>query len=518
MRLVTAAEMRELDQRTIALGTPGHVLMERAGMGACEVLRRTIPAARRRGARIVVLAGKGNNGGDGFVMARALRRRGAAVEVFLFGRAAAVGGDARRNLDAWKRAGGAVREVVDDAAVAALRPRLSKAACVIDALLGTGLQADVTGTYAAAVELMNACGVPVFAVDIPSGLDADTGRPRGIAVRAAATATFGFAKYGQVLHPGVAYCGALEVVDIGLDPHAIEAAPRRGELMSAAAAAALLPRRSIDAHKGQAGHLLVMAGSAGMSGAAILAARAATRGGAGLVTLATPASIQGVCAGAVLESMTIGWPERNGSLRHDPDLLAAALQGKTAVAIGPGLGSTRAVRDIVRWLLHNAAVPLVLDADALNALARNPAPLRRAARGVVLTPHPGEMARLLGSSAGDVQADRVGAAQGFAAKYGCTVVLKGARTVIADRQQVWINPTGNPGLASGGTGDVLAGLTGALLAQGLECAAAARLGAYLHGLAGDLAVAATGEIGMVASDVIAALPAAIRRCGEHGGE
>jgi NAD(P)H-hydrate epimerase len=517
MDLVTAAHMRQLDRRTIELGTPGHVLMERAGVGACACLLRAVPKVRKRGARVTVVAGKGNNGGDGLVVARLLRARGARVEVFLLARAADVGGDALRNLKAWRRVRGATREVVVAADLEGLRGALAAADCVVDAVLGTGLGADIEGIYAAAIEMMNGCGAPVFALDIPSGLDADSGRPRGVAIRATATATFGFAKYGQVLYPGVDCCGALEVIDIGIDGRAITEAPPRGARLEAAAMRSLLPRRTADAHKGTAGHVLVVAGSPGKSGAAILATRAAARGGAGLVTLATPASINAVCAGAVHEAMTEAWPERAGGLGWDPDRLAGALDGKAAVVVGPGLGTARPIRDLVLWLLRESAVPMVLDADALNALARNPSPLRRARSRAVLTPHPGEMGRLMGISAAEVQADRVGVARAFAADHDCVVVLKGARTVIAADGFAWINPTGNPGMASGGMGDALAGLIGALLAQGLAAAAAARLGVYLHGLAGDR-VARDGAIGMIASDLIDELPRAVQQCDAYDTE
>jgi len=511
MELVTAAHMRRLDRRSIELGTPGHALMERAGAGACATLLRAMPAVRKRGARVIVIAGKGNNGGDGLVVARLLRARGARVAVFLLGRSEEVTGDALRNLKAWRRQRGVVREVSVAEDLVALQRQLAGGTCVVDALLGTGLSADVTGIHAAAIELMNGSGVPVFALDIPSGLDADTGRPRGVAVRAAVTATFGFAKYGQVIHPGVDHCGVLEAIDIGLDPRAVAEAPPDGALLDDAAMRALLPRRAADAHKGTAGHVLVVAGSRGKSGAAILATRAVARGGAGLVTLATPASINAVCAGAVHEAMTEAWPERDGGLGCDPDRLAAAVAGKSAVVAGPGLGSARSIRDVVLWLLRYSDAPLVLDADALNALARNPSPLRRARAPVVLTPHPGEMGRLAGLSTAEVQADRVAVARAFATEHGCVLVLKGARTVVASGAFVWINPTGNPGMASGGMGDALAGLIGALLAQGLQASEAARLGVYLHGLAGDR-VARRGAVGMIASDLIDELPAAMQQC------
>ena len=514
MELVTAAEMRDLDRRTIELGTPGRILMERAGEGACASLLRAMPRLRKRGAGVVVIAGKGNNGGDGFVIARLLRERGVKVRVFLLGLAVDVAGDALYNLKAWRRGRGEIAEVVAKDDLAALPPHLKGADCIVDALLGTGLRSDVGGLHAAVIDLLNACGVPIFAVDIPSGIDSDNGQVRGTAVRAVATATFGFAKYGQVMYPGAEHCGSLDVVDIGLERGAIAAAPPRGALLCEASAREMLPRRSADAHKGSAGHVLVIAGSQGKSGAAVLATRAALRGGAGLVTLAIPASIQPVCAAAVPEAMTEPWPERDGALRCDVDRLAAAIAGKAAVVAGPGLGTARPIRDVVLWLLRQADVPVVLDADSLNALARNLAPLRRAACPVVLTPHPGEMGRLAGLTPAAVQADRVGVAGAFAAAHGCVMVLKGARTVIAADGFAWVNSTGNPGMATGGMGDVLAGLIGALLAQGLTAARAAALAVYLHGLAGDL-VAPTGWFGMIASDLIDALPAAVRRCGDR---
>ncbi len=514
MELVSAAEMRELDRLTIELGTAGHVLMERAGKGAVATLLRVFPHLRKKNARVVVVAGKGNNGGDGLVMARLLRKRGLQTQVYLLGRADRVEGDALRNLKAYRRLRAKIVEIETAAELAEALPALAKAGCVVDAMLGTGLSADVRGLYADAIEMINSCGAPVFAVDIPSGLDADTGRPHGTAIQAEATATFGFAKYGQLLHPGVEYCGTLEVVDIGIDERALEQNPPSGLLFEDEDAAAVLPRRAPDAHKGSAGHLLAIAGSRGKSGAAVLATRAGLRGGAGLVTLATPQSVAPICAGSALEAMTEPMPERDGGLRCDVDRLARAIEGKSAIAAGPGLGATRAVRDIVVWLLRNADVPMVFDADALNVLARNPAPLRRAQAPVILTPHPGEMARLAGVDNAAVQADRVGVAANFAAEHRCIVVLKGARTVVAGPRGNSLNPTGNPGMASGGMGDALTGIVGALLAQGVEAQDAACLGAYLHGAAGDLA-ARDGAVGILASDLIECLPRAMKQCDER---
>lgn len=509
MRLVTAEEMRALDRLTIEAGTPGHVLMERAGQGATAVLLRCMPRLRRRGARVLVVAGKGNNGGDGLVIARLLKKRGARVQVALLGQAAEVAGDALRNLRAYRRLRGSLVEVTDDAGLARLAAMAADADAVVDAIFGTGLRDEVRGLPAAAIEVINTCGAPVLAVDVPSGLDADSGRPLGSAVQAEATATFGYAKLGQVQHPGVRHCGALAVVDIGLADAALAAVPPRAALLGAADAARLVPRRDAEAHKGDCGHVLIIAGSHGHTGAAHLAARGAGRAGAGLVTLVGPASLYPVYAAGVLEAMTGTLPDDAGRIRFDAARLAALVAGKTAVVIGPGVGTHGGAAATVRWLLEQTALPIVLDADALTILGRDAAPLRAAGGRALLTPHPGEMSRLSGVDAATVQADRVGQARRFATAHGCTLVLKGARTVIAEPGGfAWVNPTGNPGMASGGMGDVLAGAIGGLLAQGLPPAEAACLGAYVHGLAADRAAAA-GEIGLLAGDVAEGLRTAL---------
>jgi len=501
MRLVTAAEMRSLDRLTIESGTPGHVLMERAGEGATRVLLDCVPRLRTRGSRALIVAGKGNNGGDGWVIARLLKRRGVTVEVALVGRTAEVAGDALRNLRAYRRLRGALFEVGDAAGLARLATVASAADAVVDALFGTGLNDPVLGLPAAAIETINSCGAPVLAVDIPSGLDADSGRPLGTAVQAEATATFGFAKLGQVQHPGVRQCGALAVVDIGLAPAALDAVPPRAALIEAADAARLVPRRETETHKGDCGHVLVIAGSVGHTGAAQLATRAAGRAGAGLVTVAGPASLHAIYAAGVREAMSARLADDDGRIRFDAGVLAALTAGKAAVVIGPGIGTHADAARSVRWLLEHGDQAVVLDADALTVLARDLGPLRAAGGRCVLTPHPGEMSRLIGADTAAVQADRVGVARTFAGAHGCTLVLKGARTVIAAADGfVWINPTGNPGMASGGMGDVLAGAIGGLLAQGLPPAEAACLGVHVHGLAADRA-AADGEIGLLAGDV-----------------
>ncbi len=515
MLLVTTEESRRIDALTIQeFGTPGHVLMERAGAGATAALLEQFPHVRRR--RVVVVAGKGNNGGDGFVMARLLARKGVRAEVVLLARAADITGDARTMLRRLQRTKVPVAECVGGTTAAQLSKRLRGAALVIDAVFGTGLNAPIKGQLADVLYAMNASGVPVFAVDMPSGLHADTGMPLGVAVQAEATATFGFAKVGQVLYPGLKHVGALVVVDIGLAPEAVARVAPQTALLGPRDVAPLVPQRDPEAHKGTCGHVLVIAGSQGHTGAARLTAHAACRAGAGLTTLAGPKSLNDVFCSGAPEVMTAPLRDEDGFLRFDESELRARLEGKTAVVIGPGLGTHDDAQRMVEFLLAETALPVVVDADALTCLARVSERLHRTRAPTLLTPHPGEMARLLATTTGAIQADRLGLARGFAVEHGCVLVLKGARSVIADATGLaWINPTGNPGMASGGMGDALSGILGALLAQGLAADEAARLGVYLHGEIADHVAAQRGDIGLLASDVIAGIPEGLHRLAVH---
>src|SRR5579862_4866614 len=509
MLLVTAAEMRRLDALTIErYGTPGHVLMERAGSGATRVLLEQFPHVRRK--RVVVVAGKGNNGGDGFVIARLLRRRGVRADVVLLGKASDLKGDAARMLKALRRTKVKVVDVATDKDVARLSAAIPDATLLVDAIFGTGLNAPIAGRYAEVIHLMNASGIPIFAVDIPSGLDADRGTPLGVAIQAEATVTFGFAKLGQVIYPGAAHVGTLAVVDIGIAPQAIAEVQPRARLLDADEVAPLVPVRAVDAHKGSCGHVLLIAGSRGHTGAALLAARAACRSGAGLTTLAGPTSLNAVFCGGAPEVMTAPLRDADGLLEFEEAALRTLLDGKTAVVVGPGMGTHAAAEKLVRFLLAEVPLPMVLDADALTCVARDLDILKTARARTVLTPHPGEMGRLLGAPTADVQVDRVGVAGSFAAAHHCVLVLKGAGSVIATADgSVAINSTGNPGMASGGMGDALSGILGGLLAQGLTPAAAACLGVYVHGKAADRVAATRGHIGVLASDVIDEVPATL---------
>jgi len=511
MIVTTADEMRRMDALAIErFGIAAEALMERAGAGAAEALVGSFPHVRKHG--VVVIAGKGNNGGDGFVLARLLKRRRVRCEVFLAAPRDQIQGPARTKLLAWQRAGGRIT-VVDGGDLGALRRSLARAGCIVDGLFGTGLKGEVTGLAAELIALMNASGVPVMALDIPSGLDADRGTALGIAVEAELTVAFAAPKIGCVLFPGARHCGELVVVDIGIPDEAVALVAPRAHAITAADARRMVRPRDPESHKGDHGHLALIAGGRGKTGAAVLAGRAAARAGAGLVSVGCPDTVQPVIAGALLEEMTVPLPDdgRGGLGFPDPGPYRDLLAGKRAVAAGPGIGVSAGCRALIRWLIAEGGLPLVLDADALNCAAELGSELRRPAAGapMILTPHPGEMARLVRATTSEVQGDRVGAARRLAERTGAIVVLKGARTVTADPDgRVAINLSGNAGLASGGSGDVLLGIIGSLLAQGYPASEAAQLGVFLHGWAADRVALARGQVGLLASDLIEDLPAA----------
>jgi hydroxyethylthiazole kinase-like uncharacterized protein yjeF len=515
--VLTADEMRRVDARAIAeLGIPGPTLMENAGRGAADALLAALPerGLRARGLRVALVCGRGGNGGDGFVVARRLKRAGARPDVLLIAPPDALRGDAAVKFAEMRRAGIPAR-VVEDAAKAA--PALQRAEVIVDALLGTGAQGAPAPLVAALIEAINASGRPVFALDVPSGLPADGGAPPGPVVRAWLTTTFAAAKLGLVIGPGVELAGRVAVVSIGV-PEAEVARDVRTFVLEASDVAALFPRRPRDVHKGTYGHLLVLAGSVGKTGAAALCARAALRAGVGLVTVGTAASAQPTVAALSLEAMTEPLPEtaaRSLAMKAREPIVALA-EARTAVAVGPGLGLDDQTRALARVVVSTLPRPMVVDADALTALSDHLDVLRGAHWPRVLTPHPGEMARLLGGNVADVQGDRLGIARTFATAHGVYLVLKGARTLIAAPDgRVVLNPTGNAGMASGGTGDVLTGILGALLARGIDAARAAPAAVYLHGLAGDVAAERVGEEALIAGDLIDALGEAFRRLADE---
>jgi ADP-dependent NAD(P)H-hydrate dehydratase / NAD(P)H-hydrate epimerase len=510
MILVTASEMQEMDRRTIdEFGVPGRVLMENAGRGATRFFLETLPDWS--GKTVAVAAGRGNNGGDGFVIARYLAQRGVKVTVYLLSTVDRVTGDAAANLALLPALGVPVREIADADGFAARRTAMAHAHIWVDAIFGTGLNSNVRGLYRDAIDFINRQGRPVLSVDLPSGLQADTGQPCGVAIQATATATFAFAKTGHMLYPGLSHTGRLEIIDIGIPPHISEAVgPAQGLLTTGDMRRVLTPRPA-ETHKGTNGHVLVVAGATGKTGAAALTAMSAVRAGAGLVTLAVAESLNPVLETQVLEAMTVPLPEAGGRLTGECiETVLDLLRGKQCLALGPGIGTAAETRELVVRLVRQCPVPMVIDADGLNCLAGQLDLLQKAHAPVILTPHPGEMARLAETTTADVQKDRIGCARQFARRHGVHLVLKGARTVVADPNgRVQINPTGNAGMATGGMGDVLTGLVAGLVAQGLSPENAACAGTFLHGAAADALALSMGPVGYAASEVMNAVPGQI---------
>jgi NAD(P)H-hydrate epimerase len=510
MKVLTAAQMQAVDRCTIdEIGIPGVVLMENAGRGVAEEIMRRFALAGPHSA--LVLAGKGNNGGDGYVVARHLLNGGWNVQTLVLAERDAITGDAEVNLSALEKCGGQVGFAPDAGTLQSYLATVGEFTVLIDALFGTGLTKPVQGVNLPAVEWLNRQSAPVVAVDIPSGVDASTGRIMGNAVNAALTISFAYPKIGQVSYPGAGLVGELAVVDIGIPRQVARQVSTDCLLIDTDEGRCLLPERSRDDHKGTFGHLLVLAGSAGKCGAAVMAAESGLRGGAGLVTLACPQSIQPTVASQLTEVMTAPLADSRGEacLQALAELITLA-EGKQALAIGPGVGLSGETGGLIRLLVQDTTLPLVIDADGLAALHGHMNILeKKVDRQIVLTPHPGEMARLTGVSIAEIQADRFTVARDFAERHQLVLVLKGARTLIASPDgRVHVNNSGNPGLASGGMGDVLTGLIGSFLAQGLEAFDAATLGVYLHGLAADRLLNTFGDAGLLATDVMREIPAA----------
>jgi ADP-dependent NAD(P)H-hydrate dehydratase / NAD(P)H-hydrate epimerase len=512
MILLNATQSRELDRISQdKYGIPSYSLMTRAGEAVADALVESFPTAVTD---VLVVAGKGNNGGDGFVAGRRLIQDGFAVRAVLLGRAADLKGDATRAHAEFRKCGGKVIEAVAEANLETAFG--TKPSAVIDAIFGTGLNAEVKGLPRRAIEIANSFAVPTVAVDIASGVNSDTGAVMGAAIRASLTVTFGFAKFGHVSYPGAGQSGELQIIDIGFAARAIDEIAPRGRFLERADLQHLIRARPVTSNKGMYGHPLVIAGARGKSGAVLLASRAALRMGAGLVTAAMPESIQPIVAAGQAELMTEPIADRDGHFdgAHAPDALKMLLDGKNALIVGPGIGVSDDTRRLIEWLISDASVPnrlMLIDADGLNVLAAIGCEILKSARGpVVLTPHPGEAGRLLGMTPAVINDDRVSAACTLAERTGATVLIKGARSVIASPDgDIYVNSTGNPGMATPGMGDALSGIVGALLGQHLRPLDALALGVFIHGYAADRVAARMGRVGYLAGDLIDELPAAL---------
>ncbi|WP_342348441.1 NAD(P)H-hydrate dehydratase [uncultured Nitrospira sp.] len=517
MWVVTAEQMQTLDRRTIQEAkVPGITLMERAGAGAMAQLIEALGSPK--GKKVVILCGKGNNGGDGLVVARLLAKKGAKLKVVLMAPLLELSPDAKIM---YQRLSKVIKPSLFtvNPSEESLHSLTQDADILVDALLGTGLSSLVRPPYSFAIEAMNASQAFTLAIDIPSGLDSNTGALLGVAVQADLTVTFGCPKIGLYLGSAIDKVGKIQVIDIGIPKEFVLDLDPKIHLLSQEMARPLIPLRNPSSHKGTFGHAGIVGGSQGKTGAPAMAGLGALRIGTGLVTVATPQSVSPILESKLLEVMTEPMPESSQHLmgmEAYPSLLAFAAT-KSALAFGPGMGISPETTEVLRHLLPQLEAPCVLDADALNGLAQHCQIFSSMKIPPILTPHPGEMARLLAaSSPKQVNEDRIGVSRQFAMQHQVILVLKGARTIIAEPHgQVAICPTGNPGMASAGMGDVLTGIITGLLAQGLSGWDAARAGVYLHGLAGDLAATTIGEPGLIAGDVLTAIPHALTQTLSH---
>ena len=508
MRLLHAADVRALDRRAIeSFDVPGVLLMENAGAGATRALIQAIRHKEKK--TIAIFAGPGNNGGDGYVMARHLLNAGYHVHVYLCVAPAKIGGDALVNYRILTHMDAELRPCLSSEQLASYDIDWEQYVAVVDALLGTGLTRDVSGLYLELIAHINALQRPfVCAVDLPSGLDADTGHPRPDAVRADVTYTFAFAKLGLFLPHAHDFVGDVEVIDIGIPHQIADDAPTACTILQQEDIVEHWPSRKLNSHKGTFGHLLVVAGSPGTSGAALLSCESALRGGVGLCTLATDADVHRRVEGRVAEVMCASIGDVVVyDVEAEKSALLALCEGKKALAFGPGLSQGARQGMWLETALSEVTLPMVIDADGLNLLVPRLSQLATRQAPTILTPHPGEMGRLVGLSSREVQARRFELATQFAQTHDVVLVLKGARTLIAAPDgRCWMNPTGNPGLSTAGSGDVLTGLIGALLAQGVDALWTACRGVYLHGWAADEIAQEKGMASLMASDLFGYWP------------
>ncbi len=508
MRLVKASEMQEMDRRTIHdLGIPGVVLMENAGRGAAHTFLNHF--GPENGSRVLIVCGRGNNGGDGYVVARYLHEAGLKPTIMVLSQKEKIAGDALINLNIIHGMGLDIHYLPDEQAWEQHRSTLAHANYIVDAILGTGLNSPVRGYYARVIKDINETGKPVMAIDIPSGLHSDSGAVMGVAIKASLTVTFGLPKIGQVVFPGKDLVGRLVRIDICIPEAVAQSVPGQYRLTVPEDFKDLLVEDKEDIHKGHRGHLLILAGSPGKTGAATLAALGAVRAGAGLVTVVVPESLNPILEEKLTEAMTAPAPETSEqtlSIKALP-LIEELMEGKTALAIGPGLSTHPETVELVRDLVSRCKLPMVIDADGLNTLVGRLEVLSNCAEQAILTPHPGEMSRLTGKTTGEIQANRISTASDFVKAHKCVLVLKGAGTLIAlPGGGLHVNPTGNPVLASGGAGDVLTGLIGGFLARRWPLDKAAVAGAYIHGLAADWLAEQVGKVGILAGELLDVIP------------
>lgn len=509
MKVVTAREMKDIDMKAIQeFGIPGLVLMERAGLAVTKRIREIF--GRKK---IIVIAGSGNNGGDGLVIGRELYHDGWDVSVFLTTDPEKLSGDALAQYRIAERFGVPLYPVSD--LFSRRESLLSRHSLIIDAIFGTGLSKPVSGAIANVIAVMNDTGLPILSVDIPSGISSDDGQVLGVGIKASCTVTFGLPKRGHLLHPGAAYAGELFIEDIGFPRSLLTAEEIPVEYLERNRVSEVIPARKRYSHKGDYGHVLIVAGSRGKTGAALMAARACLRSGAGLVTVGVPQTLGEIFQSRFTEEMTLMLPDRgDGSLSSDASrvILEFTQRNADVLAIGPGLGVTEDTTEMLSRIVSESACPMVVDADGLNSIRGAKQIFAQAKAPVILTPHPGEMRRLLQEAVietADIEGDRIEIARSFAKETGTYLVLKGVPTIVAaPNGKAYVNSTGNPGMATAGTGDVLTGMISGFLAQLRNPLTASIISVYLHGLAGDSSASKKGEYSLLATDIIEAIPVA----------
>ncbi|MCJ7459445.1 MAG: NAD(P)H-hydrate dehydratase [candidate division Zixibacteria bacterium] len=533
MKLVTSEQMRKIDKITIEReGIPGLELMEKAGIGSALAGKKMLDE-KVKGKKVIVFCGKGNNGGDGFVVGRYLSKWGAKVEFYLLGKKEEVKGDALANLKKAVSLKLPIKQVSKDKEL----PAELKADLLVDAIFGTGFKGKVTGLEEKAVQLINSSRTKILSIDTPSGLDVDTGSIEGECVKANVTPTMGLPKVGQFFFPGNSYCGKIEIIDIGVPQKVIEEQRINLNLITEQEVKSILPKRPGDAHKGTCGKVFLIAGSTGMTGAATLASLSCLKAGAGMAILGIPMSLNDIMEVKVTEVMTKPLPDvrKKGALAlRGLGEIMQALKWADCVALGPGLGQHFETVELVRRLVSRIELPMVIDADGLNAISKDSSILNQAKAPLILTPHIGELSRLINVPIEEIAKDRIKYASESAKKFNCVLVLKGAPTIIGEPEgEIYVNPTGNAGMATAGSGDVLTGIIIGLMAQILmmrksefvqngsnrrsvgqdikgTMLESALAGVYIHGLCGDLAQDEKGEMGMIAGDMMEKLPEALK--------
>ncbi len=519
MKIATSGQMNEIDSRTINdIGIPGTVLMENASLKVVQVVAESL--GNVQGKSICIFAGKGNNGGDAFAVARHLFNMGACIKVYIIAKKTDIKNDAAVNLNILENMKVETVELLDYTQIPCLNTHLKTSDMIVDGLLGTGFKGKISGLMEKVIELANNSGKPVISIDIPSGVNGDTGETPGICIKANKTVTFALPKTGLVVYPGCEFTGELIVADISIPKSVVESMDIKLHLMDDMFVSELIPQRYGESNKGDFGKVLIVSGSEGMTGSGCLAANAAFSVGAGLVYLGVPASLSVVYNSNLIETIVVPFKDNKKGYISKESIreILDRMEKMDVAAVGPGLSNRDDILKIVSSIIESARIPLVLDADALNAISKDVSVLKKLKSEAVVTPHPGEMARLCGISIKEVQNNRIKTAQDFAYNWGVVTVLKGARTVIAYPDgSTYINPTGNPGMASAGMGDVLTGVILGLMGQGLKPGDAATAGVYIHGASGDRAAREKGVHGLIASDLIKELPYSIKMLIENNG-